>query len=142
MRLLYVLVAVAALVVLFVVFRPGNDNGEASSTTTSTTESEPATEPTTATTTAQTVTRPQVTRWRIDSRDDSLDRLSVPKDTQLRIVVVADVSDEVHLHGYDLAADVAPGSPAVINFTADVAGRFEIELEQRGRQIAQLNVQP
>ena len=143
-RLVYVLLAVAALVALFVVLRQSNDNGSAS-TTTATPETEPATEPTTATTTATTtptVTAPQVTRWRIDSRDDSLDRLSVPKDTQLRIVVIADVSDEVHLHGYDLSADVVPGSPGVINFSADIAGRFEIELEQRGRQIAQLTVQP
>jgi hypothetical protein len=138
-RLLYVLLALAALVGLFIVFRSGNNDGEASSTTTATTESEPAT--TTAPRTP-TVTEPQVTRWRIDSRDDSLDRLSVPKDTRLRIVVIADVSDEVHVHGYDLTADVAPGSPAVLNFTTDVAGRFEIELEQLGRQIAQLNVQP
>jgi hypothetical protein len=137
-RLLYVLLAVAALVGLFIVLRQGNDNGEAS-TTTATTGSEPAT---TTTRTTPTVTQPQVTRWRIDTRDDSLDRLSVPKDTRLRIVVIADVSDEVHVHGYDLMADVAPGSPAVLNFTADVVGRFEIELEQRGRQIAQLNVQP
>jgi heme/copper-type cytochrome/quinol oxidase subunit 2 len=137
-RLLYVLLAVAALIGLFVVFRPGNDDGTAAGSTTATTESEPTpTEPTTPT-----VTEPQVTRWRIDSRDDSLDRLSVPKDTQLRIVVIADVTDHVHVHGYDLMADVAPGAPAVIAFPTDAPGRFEIELEDRGRQIAQLNVQP
>jgi heme/copper-type cytochrome/quinol oxidase subunit 2 len=144
-RLLYLLLAVAALVGLFIVFRQGNDNGESASTTTATTESEPTTEPTTGKTTAPTtptVTTPQVTRWRIDSRDDSLDRLSVPKDTRLRIVAIADVTDHVHVHGYDLMADVAPGAPAVIAFTADAPGRFEIELEDRGRQIAQLNVQP
>jgi heme/copper-type cytochrome/quinol oxidase subunit 2 len=143
-RLVYVLLAVAALVALFIVLQQGNDNGESASATTATTASEPATE-TTATTTAPTtatVTAPQVTRWRIDSRDDSLDRLSVPKDTRLRIVAIADVSDHVHVHGYDLMADVAPGAPAVIAFTADAPGRFEIELEDRGRQIAQLNVRP
>jgi hypothetical protein len=138
-RLLYVLLAVAALVGLFIVLRQGNDDGESASTTTATTESEPASATAPAT---PTVTESQVARWRIDSRDDALDRLSVPQGTQLRIVAIADVSDEVHVHGYELMADVAPGSPAVINFTADVAGRFEIELEQRGRQIAQLNVQP
>jgi heme/copper-type cytochrome/quinol oxidase subunit 2 len=143
-RLLYVLLAVAALVGLFIVLRQSTDNGESASTTTATTAAGPATEPTTTTTapTTPTVTEPQVTRWRIDSRDDSLDRLSVPMDTRLRIVAIADVTDHVHVHGYDLMADVAPGAPAVIAFTADAAGRFEIELEDRGRQIAQLNVQP
>lgn len=138
-RLLYVLLAVAALVGLFIVLRQGNDNGESASTTTAATGSEPTT---TTPPTTPTVTEPQVTRWRIDSRDDSLDRLNVPQDTQLRIVVIADVSDEVHVHGYDLTAAVAPGSPAVLSVTTDIAGRFEIELEQRGREIAQLTVQP
>ena len=48
----------------------------------------------------------------------------------------------MHLHGYDLSADVAPGSPATIQFTADVPGRFEIELEDLGVQIAELEVRP
>jgi hypothetical protein len=141
-RLLYVLLAIAALVGLFVVLRPAGDDGAAAGSTTATTEAEPIPiEPTTPTTTP-TVTTPKVTRWRIDSRDDALDRLTVPKDTRLRIVVIADVTDHVHVHGYDLMADVAPGSPAVITFTATLPGRFEIELEDRGRQIAQLTVQP
>jgi hypothetical protein len=145
-RLLYVLLAIAALVGLFIVFRPGGDDGAAASSTPATTESgrtpTETTTPATATATTPTVTTPKVTRWRVDSRDDALDRLTVPKDTALRIVVIAGVTDEVHVHGYDLMADVAPGSPAVVNFTADLPGRFEIELENRGREIAQLNVQP
>jgi hypothetical protein len=144
-RLLYVLLAIAALVGLFFVVRPRDDDGSAAGSTTATTEAEPIPiEPTTPTTvpTTPTVTTPKVTRWRIDSRDDALDRLTVPKDTRLRIVVIADVTDEVHVHGYDLMAEVAPGEPAVVAFTADLAGRFEIELEDRGRQIAQLTVQP
>jgi hypothetical protein len=144
-RLLYVLLAIAALVGLFIVFRPGDDDGTAAGSTTATTEPAPTqTETTTPATTATTPTetRPEVTRWRIDSRDDTLDRLSVPQDTRMRLVVIADVTDHVHLHGYDLMADVAPGSPAVLNFTADAPGRFEIELEDSSRQIAQLTVQP
>ncbi len=35
------------------------------------------------------------------------------------LVVTAEVTDHVHLHGYDLMADVAPGKPARIEFTAD-----------------------
>jgi hypothetical protein len=58
------------------------------------------------------------------------------------ITVTADVTDEIHLHGYDLSADVAPGSPATIRFTADAPGRFELELEHTGVQIAELEVRP
>ncbi len=58
------------------------------------------------------------------------------------LVVRADVSDHVHLHGYDLMADVAPGAPARLRFTADVPGRFEVELEDLGVPIADLQVRP
>jgi hypothetical protein len=49
--------------------------------------------------------------------------------------------DEVHLHGYDLSADVAPGRPAVIDFTADAPGVFEVELEQAHLRLVELQVQ-
>jgi hypothetical protein len=54
--------------------------------------------------------------------------------------VVADVADEVHLHGYDKSADVAPGKPAQIRFTADVPGVWEVELEQRRQKLIELEV--
>ena len=37
---------------------------------------------------------------------------------------------------------MAPGAPATIRFTADAPGRFELELEQSGVQIAELEVRP
>ena len=54
--------------------------------------------------------------------------------------VTADVADEVHLHGYDKSADVAPGKPAEIRFTADIPGVFEVELEQRKVKLVELEV--
>jgi hypothetical protein len=54
--------------------------------------------------------------------------------------VIADVADEVHLHGYDRSADVAPGKPAQIRFTADVPGVWEVELEQRKQPLLMLEV--
>lgn len=60
----------------------------------------------------------------------------------MTLIVSADVADEVHVHGYDLMADVAPGSPARISFEASVPGRFEVELESRALQIAELRVGP
>ena len=54
--------------------------------------------------------------------------------------VVADVTDEVHLHGYDRTANVAPGKPAQIRFTADITGVFEVELEQRKQPLLMLEV--
>lgn len=45
------------------------------------------------------------------------------------IKVTADASDEVHVHGYDLAKAVKPGEPLTIDFVADIPGQFEVELE-------------
>ena len=58
------------------------------------------------------------------------------------ILVRSDVEDEVHLHGYDVMRDVAPGAPARIAVRASLPGRFEIELEDRKLQIGELEVRP
>jgi hypothetical protein len=69
-------------------------------------------------------------------------RESVDKGDRVVLVVTSDVADEVHLHGYDLSRDVAPGQRARIAFRATIPGRFEVELENRGLQIAELTVNP
>ncbi len=69
-------------------------------------------------------------------------RLDVAKGDRVRLVVVSDTTDEVHLHGYDLTTDVAPGRQGRIVFVAKVPGRFEIELEEAGAQIGELEVRP
>ncbi len=57
-------------------------------------------------------------------------------------VVRSDRADEVHVHGYDLKRRVAPGSPARIAFRARIAGRFDVELEERHVPLARLEVRP
>src|SRR3954452_15148368 len=61
---------------------------------------------------------------------------------QVRFKVVSDVSDEVHVHGYDLMQDVAPGHPVTFDFPANIEGVFEAELESRKEQIIELRVNP
>ena len=58
------------------------------------------------------------------------------------LVVKSDVADEIHLHGYDKSTDVTAGGTARLPFTATIPGRFEVELESRGVQIADLTVNP
>ena len=58
------------------------------------------------------------------------------------LVVTSDVADEIHLHGYDKAKDVAAGGTIRIPFKATIPGRFEAELESRGVQIAEISVEP
>jgi hypothetical protein len=71
-----------------------------------------------------------------------LERATVEQGERVAIVVGSDVADEVHLHGYDKSTDVAPGKPARLVFVASIPGRFEVELEDRGLQIADLEVRP
>lgn len=64
--------------------------------------------------------------------------VSVGDHVELR--VSADVSDEVHVHGYDLAQDVEPGEPAKISFVAKIPGQFDAELEEHHQTILVLEV--
>ena len=54
---------------------------------------------------------------------------NVPTGSQVELTIVnPDADDEVHLHGYDLSTgDMTKGEPAVLAFTADTAGDFEVE---------------
>jgi hypothetical protein len=69
-------------------------------------------------------------------------RADIKQGTEVMLKVTSDVEDEVHVHGYDLSAEVAPGQPAHISFLADIAGEFEVELEERTVPIAELAVAP
>jgi len=61
---------------------------------------------------------------------------------RVRFEVRSDVSDEIHVHGYDLMKDVEAGGSVEFDFPATIEGVFEAELEGRGEQIAQLTVNP
>ena len=142
MRLLIALAAVAALAVAFVLVRPGDDEDASPSTTrTGPLQAEPV-----PTTTAAPEPEPAVTRITVRVRGgrsvDGIVRATATKGDRVVVTVGSDVSDHVHVHGYDLFADVRPGSPARISFDASRTGRFEIELEDRREQIAQLTVVP
>lgn len=56
------------------------------------------------------------------------------------IKVTSDIADEIHLHGYDKKANVAPGTVATITFLADKPGIFEVELEKKGLRLFELEV--
>lgn len=64
----------------------------------------------------------------------------VPVGSIVELVVRSDVADEVHLHGYDRSSFVTAGASTTLRFVADIPGIFEVELEQRGDQLARLEV--
>jgi len=61
---------------------------------------------------------------------------------RVRFKVESDVSDEVHVHGYDIMKDVKAGGSVSFDFPATLEGVFEAELEGRKEQIIQLTVNP
>jgi len=98
---------------------------------------------TTTTTTTTEVELPTIVRVRVvdGAPTGGIVRKAVDKGDRVVLVVTSDVADHVHLHGYDIMRDVAAGGTARIRFRATVPGRFEVELEDRGAQIADLTVQ-
>jgi hypothetical protein len=140
------------LISLFFALRPDDDEDQAAQTTSAqtTTEPPPATteEPPVTTevpppTTTQDPGTVHINYVIVGGKPEGgIARDSVARGRIVVINVTADVTDHVHVHGYDLMADVSPGAPATIRFTADAPGRFEIELEESGVQIAELEVRP
>jgi len=138
------LAGAAILVVLFFVLRPGDDDDGDQANPPPPPADQTTTRPTT---TRTTTTRPSgPTQIRILVRGGrvigGLRRARLERGERAVLIVRADVSDHVHLHGYDIMRDVAPGRPARLPFRATIPGRFEVELEDRRLQIAQLEVRP
>jgi heme/copper-type cytochrome/quinol oxidase subunit 2 len=136
-----IVASVIAVVVLFVILRPddGDDSIGVGTRTTSPTPSTPGSPSPTGS------PEPRGTVVEVTFRDGAVQgptRFTLTQGEDVRILVRADVTDEVHLHGYDLRADVAPGDPARIDFVADVAGVFECELEDAGTLLFQLEIVP
>ena len=64
----------------------------------------------------------------------------VAKGDEVRIEVTSDKADELHVHGYDKTADLKAGQTAVVEFTADQSGRFEVETHDSGLLLFNLEV--
>jgi hypothetical protein len=118
------------------------DGGQVTST--ETTPSETTTSETTTSETMPTAPEPTTVTVVVEGGvpKGGIVRATVDKGTEVVLVVKSDVSDEIHIHGYDLSKDVPAGGEARIRFMATIPGRFEVELEERGTQIADLTVQP
>jgi heme/copper-type cytochrome/quinol oxidase subunit 2 len=130
-----VVALVAAAVVLFVVLSDDDEDGEQAATTTAPTEKEgtKASEP-----------KPELTTIIVKGGQPvgGVQELEYTRGEEVRFEVEADIAEEVHVHGYDVIKDVAPGKPASFSFPADIDGVFEVELEGSHTQIAELTVQP
>lgn len=138
-RVVPTVAAIAALAVL-----AGCDGSGSSQSTPETEAASTAPALPTTPSTAQTEPEPRSTTVTIrvvgGKPEGGIARPSLERGERVVLVVRSDGADEVHLHGYDIARAVAAGGSARIAFVARIPGRFELELEGSGVQLAELTV--
>ena len=68
--------------------------------------------------------------------------ITVTEGDRVVLRITADSPHEIHLHGYDIEREVAPGEPAKLSFEADLTGRFTIEDHETEEDLGTLVVEP
>ena len=125
----------------------GGDSTNDAVTTTETTATAPTTTDTTATT-ETTATTPASEAKVITVNvvkgvpKGGIQRPTVDKGDRVVLVVRTDSGEAVHLHGYNLEQEIVPGKPVRLSFTANIAGRFELELHPTDTLLAVIEVKP
>jgi hypothetical protein len=139
-RIIAGIVAAVVIVGTFIIANGSSDSDKPAKTVTVTqTEATGGTTVETTTTTAAAVPTIVVN----DAKPvGGVKELSFTNGDTIKFRVVSDTADEVHVHGYDLMKDVAPGQPVTFSFKADIEGRFEAELEDHKQQILDFKVNP
>jgi hypothetical protein len=135
--------SVVVLVVLFVLLRPDDETEGASPRPSSPTVTETSSPSDSVSPTPSEA--PQRTVIEVTYRNGAVQgptSFTVTQGERVRLLVHADVSDEVHVHGYDLSADVTAQRAARIDFVANAAGRYEVELEGAGEPLFELEIVP
>jgi len=61
-------------------------------------------------------------------------------DDNIEITLHSDVADMVHVHGYDLFLELEAGETDTITFVADIPGIFEVEFEDSGALLFEIQV--
>jgi heme/copper-type cytochrome/quinol oxidase subunit 2 len=128
MRVVVGVAVVVVAVVLLVVLKNGDDNSGNTTTTSQGKSGTKASIPTIAIKNGEPV--------------GGITDITVNEGERVRFKVDSDVSDEVHVHGYDIMKDVKAGGSVTFDFPATIEGIFEAELESRKEQILELTVNP
>lgn len=134
-------IAVVAVIVLSTRSTDDSEQTAATATPTPTATSEPqeaSPGETTPTPTATPRPRPAIPTLRAGQERE----VEAKEGETVRFRVVSSAPEEIHVHGYDLTEDVAPGRPARFSFKADITGIFEIEFHGSGEVIGRLKVEP
>lgn len=135
--------AAAVLAAALIVAACGDDDTTVDATPTTAPAAEEQTEPETTSTTSTTVVEAEETVVEVAVSGGEVrggGRTTVPLGETVTVRVTSDVDDHIHLHGYDVLADVRAGETAELVFTADIPGVFEVELEDAGIALLELEI--
>ncbi|MGQ0631546.1 MAG: hypothetical protein ACT4P1_10920 [Sporichthyaceae bacterium] len=66
--------------------------------------------------------------------------IKVDKGERVTVTVTSDAAYGVHVHGYDVVVPAKTGATATKTFIADLAGIFEVEVEETGTFLFNLQV--
>jgi hypothetical protein len=140
-RILVGIAAVAAAVILLLVLKNGGDDKSSHSSTSATNT---GTTSTGAGSEDPVPAQPAVTTIVVRNGEPvgGVAEISVDEGERVRFKVKSDISEEIHVHGYDLMKDVEAGGSVTFDFPATIEGIFEAELEGKGEQILELTVNP
>jgi plastocyanin len=133
-RIALLVAGLAIVVIAFVVLKPDStkktDTGTQANTTATSGQKKPAPPPI------------PVVNVKNGKPVGGIKKITVNKGDQVKFTVNSDVSDEIHVHGYDFHKDVKAGGKVSFSFRAKMDGEYVVELESRGEQIASLVVNP
>jgi hypothetical protein len=144
MRPAFMLFAVSASVLALAGCGSGGSSETDAATDTGATAPTVTTTETTTTTTDTTAAMPTTIAIVVkDGRPQGgIERPTIEKGDKVVVVVRTDAGEEVHLHGYDIEKPVTAGEPVRIPFTANLPGRFELELHHPDALLAVIEVRP
>jgi hypothetical protein len=144
-RIALVVLALVVLVVAFVIASGSDDTStqqDAGATATATATAPATTTGAPATTTTPAAPQLPVVRVVDAKPQGGVKRLTFRKGDTIAFTVQSDTADEIHVHGYDVHKDVKAGGRVTFRIPAKIEGRFVVELENHGTQIAELEVVP
>lgn len=123
--------------------RPGTTPTE-TAVETSAPPTETSAPPTETTETAQATPKPRAIVVVVDQGRPrgGIKRPKLAKGEKVVLVIRSDAGEAVHVHTYDVEKPLVPGKPLRIPITANVPGRFEVELHHPDVLLAVLQVRP
>jgi len=141
-RLLALLAVVVVAAGLFLVLKPSDDKKDDSTSSADTEKVASSTEQSVKAKTEK--PKPDIPEVSFENGEPAGGELKVEasKGDTIAFKVRSDVSEEIHVHGYDISREVGPGQPVTLRFPADLVGIYEVEMEGGGIPIAELEITP